>query len=552
MKAGKNCVVVSWCSRDVDPYPRSWETGIVLPAAREDPVTWGPVLRVLTDPASDLKGRVSDWYYLCHPVSFASGKRQTARTAMEVAEETRAALVERLESSERPRFLPRTWVTSRPPNDYADLYAAAANELRQVRAAHPRDEIVLVVSSGTPEMQGALLLAGSVGVISGPLRLVQVERNEGARKRPGRTVFDVALEIPSILRVARETTPVHFLPEDSSPSGYDQARSAALRASIEEARAAARVRFPVLLRGERGAGKSMLARFIRAMSPFRQKRRDQEWPAIACGQFASPERVLIELCGSVEGAFTGAKRKDGLLAMAHGDTLFLDEIHDLTHDCQRVLIRTLEDGAYYPVGSEKPSRSEFRLISGTNLEDRVLVERLAPDFFDRIRDIELRVPPLRECREDLGWMWDEKWREIAARAGTPVQIASPHRQRIVDTLERAELPGNWRDLRRLAIQLSIASTSGRTLSEAHVRNALESLVPRVRVAHSGIRPAAAMSKADARYRKMLEVHLGPDLATFWARRDAGESPKRILEELLGDRHKARRAEAFIGRHFPGD
>jgi hypothetical protein len=105
-----------------------------------------------------------------------------------------------------------------------------------------------------------------------------------------------------------------------------------------------------------------------------------------------------------KGSFTGATQdKEGLLAAADGDTLFLDEIRDVNRDLQRLLIKALAEERYLPLGDDRPRKSNFRLLTATNLEPGELRRRLDP--LDRIGLLTLRLPPLREIREELGWLW---------------------------------------------------------------------------------------------------------------------------------------------------
>ena len=226
-----------------------------------------------------------------------------------------------------------------------------------------------------------------------------------------------------------------------------------------EAHRFAQIKVPVLLLGERGTGKTTLAHWMRSNSPFRKEDIDRGWPAVACGQYTS-ELLRSELFGHKKGAFTGADRdKDGLLVKADGDTLFLDEIGDLSADNQRQLIKALEEKTYDPIGSTQPKESDFRLLAATNLDMDELQKRLSPDFLDRISYLTLRLPPLREIADELDWLWPSAYRTAIPRAGASErrgQFAQQHHDHIVAKLKQHPLPGNTRDLFRVAYRILAA------------------------------------------------------------------------------------------------
>lgn len=171
---------------------------------------------------------------------------------------------------------------------------------------------------------------------------------------------------------------------------------------------------------------------MRINSPFRKKNIDRGWPTVACGQYTS-DLLRSELFGFKKGAFTGAdKDTDGLLVKADEDTLFLDEIGDLSRDNQRRLIKALEEKTYYPIGDTKPRKSDFRLLAATNLE---------PD--------------------ELHWLWPSAYQGAITRAGADkqrAQFAQSHHAHIVTKLKRHPLPGNMRDLFRVAYRILAART----------------------------------------------------------------------------------------------
>lgn len=344
-KHSEKVIVLSFAARDGDPFPRDRRGNFFRPAS-SDPDTWGPTLTALGHPRSTFRGRVERWYYLCHPAT-ADHERDRAHRQKEVAADTVAAIQSWLPAELQTELVPVELRAKGPPNDYAELYELVVAELREVRRRHPQQEIVLAVSHGAGPMQSALFLAGAVRAVEGPLSIVQVERAEGLLKNPGDVVKPVTLSLDTVYAVARATIPVAAATDDALLDLYARARSPKLRDVLALARRVASVDFPLLLRGERGVGKTTLAAVIRALSGFRRPERDASWPAVSCGQFPDPEKLRLELCGAERGAFTGVERRPGLLHLADGDTLFLDEIHHLSKENQAVdrLARAVARGA---------------------------------------------------------------------------------------------------------------------------------------------------------------------------------------------------------------
>jgi DNA-binding NtrC family response regulator len=307
-------------------------------------------------------------------------------------------------------------------------------------------------------MQTIWVLMGETGFIEPPFQLVKSYRKDERRGRPA--VVPVELGIETFYKVYKTVRPARVASEDQriewDPGKF---RSKQMRNLFDEARRFAHLNVPVLLLGERGTGKTTLANWIRVHSPYRQETQDEHWPAVACGQY-SPETMRAELFGYKRGSFTGATHdREGLLAAANGDTLFLDEVGDVSRDLQRLLIKALEEKLFLPLGEDKPRKSDFRLLTATNLELSELRRRLDPDFLDRIGTVSLRLPPLREIREELRWLWESVYELTSLRSKVckkRSQLGSDHHQRVVGALTQHPLPGNLRDLFRVAYRILAA------------------------------------------------------------------------------------------------
>jgi transcriptional regulator of acetoin/glycerol metabolism len=222
-------------------------------------------------------------------------------------------------------------------------------------------------------------------------------------------------------------------------------RSAALRQALEKAKHLADLDVPVLLQGETGTGKEMFARAIHEGRP----RTAGPFVALNCGGL--PREILAsELFGYVDGAFTGARRSGmiGKIEAARAGTLFLDEIGEMPLDLQPYLLRVLEGGELYPLGASQPRTVQFKLIAATNrdLRAEVAAGRFRQDLFYRVSVTTLRIPALRERKEDIAELAEHFNREVSRRHSVPVKRFEAE---VIDALERYAWPGNVREMRHV-------------------------------------------------------------------------------------------------------
>ncbi|MCU0836286.1 MAG: sigma 54-interacting transcriptional regulator [Chromatiaceae bacterium] len=231
-------------------------------------------------------------------------------------------------------------------------------------------------------------------------------------------------------------------------------RSQLMAELLGRARLVAAVDTTVLITGETGTGKEVLAEAIHAGSP----RAEAPFVAINCS--ALPEELLeSELFGHEKGAFTGAvNRHEGLFQAADGGTLFLDEIGDMPLALQAKLLRVLQDFKVRPVGSTRAIPVDVRIISAThhNLEQLVEQGDFREDLFYRLSVVPLHMPSLRERREDIPLLVDHFLRKVAGRTGRRAKRFAPDALR---HLIGADLPGNVRQLQNLVEQCSVLSPS---------------------------------------------------------------------------------------------
>ena len=199
---------------------------------------------------------------------------------------------------------------------------------------------------------------------------------------------------------------------------------------------------PVLIEGESGVGKEMIARAIQGMSD----RKSKSFVTVNCG--ALPENLVESiLFGHEKGAFTGASDKHiGKFQEANNGTLFLDEVGELPLDIQVKLLRAIQEGEIDPVGSRKPVKVDFRLISATNrnLIDEVKSGNFREDLYYRLNVLPLNVPPLRERPEDIPALLRHFLARIAAEEGrSHIKAVEP---KAIEMLSSYDWPGNIRQL----------------------------------------------------------------------------------------------------------
>jgi DNA-binding NtrC family response regulator len=238
-------------------------------------------------------------------------------------------------------------------------------------------------------------------------------------------------------------------------------KNAKMHEIMDLARDIASMPSTVLIQGESGTGKELIARAIhnsgdRAAKPF---------VAVSCAALA--ETLLeSELFGHERGAFTGATgQKQGKFEMAHGGTIFLDEIGDISPKLQVDLLRVLQDRAFYRVGGSQEVRVDVRVVAAThvNLQQAVAEGRFRDDLFYRLNVIEIRIPPLRDRREDIPLLAAHFLERISHELGRDVSEIGECALRV---LMDYHWPGNVRELEN-AVERAVVTCRGRELLAEH-------------------------------------------------------------------------------------
>lgn len=214
-------------------------------------------------------------------------------------------------------------------------------------------------------------------------------------------------------------------------------------------------RVSVLLTGESGVGKEVAAQLIHRLDP---RSAQGEFIAVNCA--AVPETMVeAEFFGYEKGAFSGAQRPHrGFLERANGGTLFLDEVGDLPASMQAKLLRALQERCFFRLGSERVTRSDFRILAATNrdLHAAMAAGTFREDLFYRLAVISIHLPPLRERPEDIRWLTERMLQQIAGEQGCPVAMSEGF---LRDVLGRT-WKGNARELRSFLEQAMVLSEAG--------------------------------------------------------------------------------------------
>jgi PAS domain S-box-containing protein len=255
------------------------------------------------------------------------------------------------------------------------------------------------------------------------------------------------------------TVEAEYLREEiSSLVGADEiiGRSEPLRKVLAEVKQVAATDATVLLLGETGTGKELIARAIHLASRRRAK------PLIKVNCAAIPATLIeSEFFGHEQGAFTGAtKKRDGRFALAHGGTIFLDEVGELPLDLQSKLLRVLQEGEFEPVGSSQTRKVDVRVIAATNRDLQACVQdgKFREDLYYRLNVFPIRLPPLRERRDDIGLLATALARKLAQRMGRTLEPLSGD---CIRRLQAYSWPGNVRELQNIIERAVITSRDGR-------------------------------------------------------------------------------------------
>ena len=302
--------------------------------------------------------------------------------------------------------------------------------LRKVKEFRPNMAVVMITAYGSPEDAIAAMKAGAYDYLTKPFKLK---------------------EIKSVIRNAL-SKPIGKDMEEAPAGIFNNlvSHSPEMLKIFNLIKQVGATKTNVLISGESGTGKELVARAIHQISPRNGK------PFVTINCSAIPENLMeSELFGYVKGAFTGAvTNKKGLFETAHGGTVFLDEIGDLSPLLQVKLLRVIQEREFIPVGDTQTVSVDVRLISATNkdLEQEIIQGRFREDFFYRLNVIHIHLPPLRERREDIPLLAQYFLEKYSRELGKDIRSISSY---ALDVLMKYNFPGNVRELENI-IERSVA------------------------------------------------------------------------------------------------
>ncbi len=355
--------------------------------------------------------------------------------------------------------------------------AGGLEALHQIRERRPDVVIIVVTGYGTVQSAVQAMKNGAYDYVTKPFSMEELR---------------LLLErVSSHLKLKTENRMLREKIKSKQGFGSIVGRAPEMEKLYRIIAKAAQSTHPVLILGESGTGKEMVARSIHFSGPFR----DKPFIPVDCGSLV-PTLIESELFGYVKGAFTGAvQSRDGLLAIAEGGTVFLDEVGELPVDLQAKLLRAIQEREIRPVGSTRRIAINVRILAATNrdLEQAVAQGTFRRDLYFRLNVLSLRIPPLRERRQDIPL--------LAAHFLERLSRASGQERSVSDEAMKALLaydwPGNVRELEN-CLERACAFTTGPMIQLADLPSSIHSAPGTIPIGAEGtttkILPMAELEK----------------------------------------------------------
>ena len=330
--------------------------------------------------------------------------------------------------------------------------ASGLEALRAIRTRKPNAVVVIITGYATVASAVQAMKSGAFDYISKPFTL------EELRVMLERAMDE--LKMTTEKRVLRERL--------RSKHGFGSivGRSPEMEKLYRIIAKAAQSTHPVLIVGESGTGKELVARCIHYSGPYH----DKPFIPVDCGSLV-PTLIESELFGYVKGAFTGAVRaKDGLLSIAQGGTVFLDEVGELPVDLQAKLLRAIQEKEIRPVGSTKRVSINVRILAATNrnLEHAVAEGTFRRDLYFRLNVLSLKIPPLRDRKQDIPLLVDHFLERLSRTTGAQRNLSDE----ALKVMTSYDWPGNVRELEN-CLDRACALSSGPTIQVADLPSPIQ-------------------------------------------------------------------------------
>ncbi len=384
--------------------------------------------------------------------------------------------------------------------------------LRKTKEVSPDTVVIMITAYGSPEGAVTAIKEGAYDYITKPFRVEEVKLT--IKKSLERSIL------------IKENIRLRQAVEDRYKFWNLIGKSPKMQRVYELVEKVSQTKANVLITGESGTGKELVAKAVH----FNSARKDRSFVTLNCG--AIPENLLeSELFGHMKGSFTGAiANKRGLLEMAEGGTLFMDEIGELPLPLQVKLLRVIQEREFKRVGGIEDIKVDVRIISASNqdLQQKVAHGGFREDLFYRLNVIQIKIPPLRERKEDIPLLVNHFVRKYSADTGKEIEGISPE---ALELLLGYNFAGNVRELENI-IERSITLETTPMIADRHIRSYLNE-----RVISKGIPPTLEIPEEGMDLNKVVE---DLEKAFILKALEQTDGVKKKAAEILGMNFRAMR------------
>ncbi|MCJ7547097.1 MAG: sigma-54 dependent transcriptional regulator [Deltaproteobacteria bacterium] len=351
--------------------------------------------------------------------------------------------------------------------------------LRKTKEVSPDTVVLMITAYGSPEGAVTAIKEGAYDYITKPFRVEEVKLT--IKKSLERSIL------------IKENIRLRQAVEDRYKFWNLIGKSPKMQRVYELVEKVSQTKANVLIAGESGTGKELVAKAVH----FNSARKDRSFVTLNCG--AIPENLLeSELFGHMKGSFTGAiANKRGLLELAEGGTLFMDEVGELPLPLQVKLLRVIQEREFKRVGGIEDIKVDVRIISASNqdLQQKVAHSSFREDLFYRLNVIQIKIPPLRERKEDIPLLVNHFVRKYSAETGKAIEGVSPE---ALELLLGYNFAGNVRELENM-IERSITLETTPMIADRHIRSYLNE-----RMVSKGIPPTLEIPEEGMDLNKVVE------------------------------------------------